>query len=120
MDDLKHRLRDASFIAFDDGGNDYTTAQDALSAIEALEAEVARWRKAAQKGCFYTKADVDAMLKEEREKALREALTACDKALFDMQAANPSRHDALPYIKDGCDSCKDAIIALIEKDADNG
>ena len=40
MDDLKHRLRDASFIAFDDGGNDYTTAQDALSAIEALEAQV--------------------------------------------------------------------------------
>ena len=40
MDDLKHRLHDASFIAFDDGGNDYTTAQDALSAIEALEAQV--------------------------------------------------------------------------------
>ena len=40
MDDLKHRLRDASFIAFDDGGNDYTTAQDALSAIEALESQV--------------------------------------------------------------------------------
>lgn len=41
MDDLKHRLRTASFIAFDDGGNDYTTAQDALAAIEALEAQVA-------------------------------------------------------------------------------
>ena len=40
MDELKHRLRDASFIAFDDGGNDYTTAQDALSAIEALESQV--------------------------------------------------------------------------------
>ena len=60
------------------------------------------------------------MLKAEREKALREALTACDKALSDMQAANPNRHDALPYIEDGCEACKDAIEALISEDKTDG
>ena len=69
----------------------------------------------------YLRADhVADMLKAEREKALREALTACDKALSDMQAANPNRHDALPYIEDGCEACKDAIEALISEDKTDG
>jgi hypothetical protein len=53
-----------------------------------------------------------------REDALREAIAACGKALSDMQAANPDRHDALQYIEDGCDACSDAIKALIDRTAE--
>jgi hypothetical protein len=39
---ITKRLRDSCYLAFDDGENDYTTAPQAASRIEQLEAEVKR------------------------------------------------------------------------------
>lgn len=63
-------------------------------------------------------AALDRIRQEAREEALREAAAACGKALAEVQNANPDRHDALPYIEDGCDACKEAIEALAQKDAE--
>ena len=44
-DDLLNRLKEASYLAFDDGTNDYQTAITAAHRIESMKAENARLRE---------------------------------------------------------------------------
>jgi len=46
--------------------------------------------------------------------ALDQAVLACQNTLADLEESNPARHDALPYLADGCEACADAISQLAD------
>jgi len=56
---------------------------------------------------------LEAARQEARAESLREAAKACENALSELEQANPGRHDALPFLADGCEASRDAILALI-------
>jgi len=49
--------------------------------------------------------------------ALDRAVRACENTLANFEESNPTRHDALPYLADGCEACADAIKYLTPDDA---
>ena len=83
-DDLVKCLRDSCYLAFDDGTNDYGTAEEAADRIEKLEALVEQLRN--DNSSMIDDYDTDFLRQEKRIKKLEAALREIAEAVGDPSA----------------------------------
>lgn len=94
-DDLCARLKTSCYLAFDDGTNDYATAEEAAAAIRELEAECNQWRV----DCEEFRRDMEAAEAKlvECEARLGKAVEALTDIVKDCEAEYPPSHGAIKY-----------------------